>query len=68
MQGYFLEPKTDYDLATTRNSDTAIMPGTYNITPKWHEDQKYEWYLETLKEGQALLYMVEETAITQQDV
>ena len=49
MQGYFLEPKTDYDLATTRNSDTAIMPGTYNITPKWHEDQKYEWYLRNTK-------------------
>ena len=50
MQGYFLEPRTDYDLATTKNSGTAIMPGTYRITPKWHEDQKFEWYLRDTQE------------------
>ena len=49
MQGYFLEPRTDYELATTKNSDTAIMPGTYRITPKWHEEQKYDWYLRNTK-------------------
>lgn len=49
MQGYFLEPRTDYDLATTQNSDTAIMTGTYRIMPKWDEKQKYDWYLRNTK-------------------
>lgn len=49
MQGYFLEPRTDYNLATTPNSDTAIMTGTYRITPKWNEKQKYDWYLRNTK-------------------
>ena len=34
MNGYFLEPATDYDLAKTEGSDTAIMYGQYNVIPK----------------------------------
>lgn len=45
LQGYFLEPASNYEFATTEGSDTAILPGTYNIIPKWHERQKYKWYL-----------------------
>lgn len=45
IQGYFLEPKTDPELATTKNSDTAIQPGKYQIIPRWSDKQKYKWYL-----------------------
>ena len=34
MEGYFLEPATDYDLAKVANKDRAIMSGTYNIIPR----------------------------------
>ena len=45
MNGYFLEPKTDYDRAKIVGDDKAIMYGTYNIVPK-KEGQRYEWYLD----------------------
>lgn len=31
MEGYFLEPGTDYDKAKKEGSDTAIMSGKYDI-------------------------------------
>ena len=34
MEGYFLEPATDYGLAKVANKDRAIMSGTYNIIPR----------------------------------
>ncbi len=49
IEGYFLEPNTDYELATTENSDTAVMPGTYSIVPKWSSRQKYKWYLKDVE-------------------
>ena len=45
MDGYFLEPKTDYDRAKIAGDDKAIMYGTYNIVPK-KKDQRYEWYID----------------------
>lgn len=45
IEGYFLEPLTDYELATTEGSDTAIMPGTYSIVPKSSSKQRYKWYI-----------------------
>ena len=47
MNGYFLEPKTDYDRAKIAGDDKAIMYGTYNIVPK-KEGQRYEWYLDNV--------------------
>ena len=47
MDGYFLEPKTDYDRAKIAGDDKAIMYGTYNIVPK-KEGQRYEWYLDNV--------------------
>ena len=34
MEGYFLEPATDYDKAKIEGSDMAIMSGTYEVIPK----------------------------------
>lgn len=45
MNGYFLEPKTDYDRAKIAGDDKAIMYGTYNIVPK-KKGQRYEWYID----------------------
>lgn len=45
LKGYFLEPASKYELASTEGSDTAILPGTYSIIPKWDKRQKYHWYL-----------------------
>lgn len=45
MEGYFLEPETDYDRAEIAGDDKAIRYGTYNIVPgeKW---QRFEWYVD----------------------
>ena len=45
LDGYFLEPKTDYKRAKICGDDKAIMHGTYNIVPKqaW---QRFEWYVD----------------------
>ena len=47
MDGYFLEPETDYDRAEIAGSDRSIKYGTYNIVPgqKW---QRFEWYVENV--------------------
>ena len=34
LQGYFLEPVTDYGRAEKSGSDTSIMYGQYNVIPK----------------------------------
>ena len=34
MDGYFLEPATDYDKAKKAGSDRAIMSGTYDVVPQ----------------------------------
>ena len=34
MEGYFLEPVTDYDRAKVGGSDTSIMSGQYNVITK----------------------------------
>ena len=34
MEGYFLEPATDYDRAKVGGSDTSIMSGQYNVIAK----------------------------------
>lgn len=34
MEGYFLEPATDYDMAKIGGSDTSIMSGQYNVITK----------------------------------
>lgn len=34
MNGYFLEPATDYDLAKVAGKDKAIMNGVYNVIPQ----------------------------------
>ena len=33
MEGYFLEPETDYERAKKEGSDTAIMSGAYEVIP-----------------------------------
>ena len=45
MEGYFLEPGTDYDKAEIAGSDSSIKYGTYNIVPgrTW---QTYDWYVD----------------------
>ena len=45
MNGYFLEPETDYDRAEIEGDDKSIMHGTYNIVPgrSW---QTYDWYVD----------------------
>ena len=45
MDGYFLEPETDYDKAETAGSDKSIKYGTYDIVPgrSW---QTYDWYVD----------------------
>ena len=61
MEGYFLEPATDYDKAKTEGSDTAIMSGTYEVIPQIEMKKriakrknvkeesitlKYDWYID----------------------
>ena len=61
MEGYFLEPATDYDKAKTEGSDTAIMSGTYEVIPQNEMKKriakrknvkeesitlKYDWYID----------------------
>ena len=45
MEGYFLEPETDYERAEIAGSDRSIKYGTYNIVParSW---QTYDWYVD----------------------
>ena len=47
MEGYFLEPGTDYDKAEIAGSDSSIKYGTYNIVrgQKW---QRFEWYVDNV--------------------
>ena len=47
MDGYFLEPGTDYDKAEIAGSDSSIKYGTYNIVrgQKW---QRFEWYVDNV--------------------
>lgn len=45
MNGYFLEPKIDYDSATIGGSEKAILGGKYQIIPKQHKSQRFQWYL-----------------------
>ena len=47
MNGYFLEPETDYDKAEIEGCDKSIKYGTYNIVPgrSW---QTYDWYVENV--------------------
>lgn len=45
INGYFLEPKVDYDSATIEGSKKAILGGKYQIVPKQYESQRYQWYL-----------------------
>jgi hypothetical protein len=47
MEGYFLEPGTDYDKAEIAGSDSSIKYGTYNIVrgEKW---QRFEWYVDNV--------------------
>lgn len=37
LTGYFLEPVYDPERATTANSDTAILGGTYSVIPTFHK-------------------------------
>lgn len=61
MEGYFLEPATDYDLAKVANKDRAIMSGTYDVITqkemkkrisektKQREENialRYDWYID----------------------
>ena len=61
MDGYFLEPATDYDNAKKEGSDRAIMSGTYDVIPQKemkrriakktnvNEDSitlRYDWYID----------------------
>lgn len=42
MEGYFLEPVADYERSTTKNSDTAILPGVYQVKPStFHGEEGY---------------------------
>ncbi|MBR4848862.1 MAG: hypothetical protein IKV07_05885 [Bacteroidaceae bacterium] len=47
MEGYFLEPGTNYDKAEIAGSDSSIKYGTYNIVrgQKW---QRFEWYVDNV--------------------
>lgn len=45
MNGYFLEPTVDYDSATIEGSKKAILGGKYQIVPKQHPQQRFQWYL-----------------------
>ena len=45
MNGYFLEPTVDYDSATIEGSKKAILGGKYQIVPKQHPKQRFQWYL-----------------------
>ena len=47
MNGYFVEPKTDYDRAKIEGDDKAIMYGSYNIVPK-KKGQRFEWYVDNV--------------------
>ena len=47
MDGYFLEPKTDYDRAKIEGDDKAIMYGGYNVVPK-SKGQRFEWYVDNV--------------------
>ena len=47
MNGYFVEPKTDYERAKIEGDDKAIMYGTYNIVPK-KKGQRFEWYVDNV--------------------
>lgn len=46
MEGYFLEPKTNYDEATIANHDKAILYGSYNVVPRQYNWQRYKWYVD----------------------
>ena len=61
MEGYFLEPAIDYDLAKVANKDRAIMSGTYDVITqkemkkrisektKQREENialRYDWYID----------------------
>lgn len=45
MNGYFIEPETDYDRADIEGDDKAIACGTYKIVPK-RKGQRFEWYVD----------------------
>lgn len=61
MEGYFLEPATDYDKARKAGSDRAIMSGTYDVIPQKEMKKRiarktnakeenitlsYDWYID----------------------
>ena len=64
VKGYFLEPETDYNRAKTKNSDTSIMRGNYNVIPKAELEKRinperrnrgekdihltYKWYVDSV--------------------
>ena len=48
MEGYFLEPQTNYDRARIAGDDKAIMCGTYNIVRPKHKWQRFKWYVDAV--------------------
>lgn len=48
MEGYFLEPKTDYDRAKIAGDDKAVMYGTYNIVRPKYKWQRFKWYVDSV--------------------
>lgn len=64
INGYFLEPETDFDRAKMKNSDTSIMQGNYNVISKADLEKKinterkkrgeedihltYKWYVDSV--------------------
>lgn len=49
MNGYFLEPQVDHKEARTEGSNKAIPGGRYQVIPKAHQWQKYQWYLKNVE-------------------
>ena len=47
MEGYFIEPKTDYGRAEIEGDDKAIKYGTHNIVPP-KQGQRFEWYVDNV--------------------
>ncbi len=83
MNGYFLEPATDYMKANKEGSDRAIMSGTYDVITqkemkkrisektKQREENialRYDWYIDNVPGRSGIAILVGKTEKTQLDV
>ncbi len=48
MEGYFLEPETNYERARIAGDDKAVMYGTYNIVRPRNKWQRFKWYVDAV--------------------